>query len=164
MQRGVSEVSIWEISAKYSAPRARTRRVAVRMWLAGALFLATGVMPLGVFADEVAAGRTYYMQYCASCHGVEADGHGYVAPALAHPPTDLRHLGDGNDTSLLVDSLVRVIDGRKVVTAHGERQMPVWGQRFEDIKAEGAPREQAVRAHINVLVAYLLSIQVKARP
>ena len=98
----------------------------------------------------------------ASCHGSNADGHGFVARALAQPPRDLRQLGEGNDTSLLVDRLVRVIDGRKLVTAHGEREMPVWGERFGDIQGEGTPREKGVRERINAIVAYLMSIQIKA--
>lgn len=115
-------------------------------------------------SEEIAQGRTYFMRYCASCHGAEADGRGFVARALSYPPPDLRHLGEGNDTSLLADRLVEVIDGRKIVVAHGEREMPVWGERFDDIKAEGAAREKVVRERINAIVAYLLSIQVKALP
>jgi mono/diheme cytochrome c family protein len=117
------------------------------------------------FADEITEGRTSFNRYCASCHGTKADGNGFVARALVHPPSDLLHLGEGKDTSLLADLLVRVIDGRKLVTAHGERGMPVWGERFEDIKAaEGAPREKAVRDRINAIVAYIFSIQVKTQP
>ena len=133
--------------------------------LVGGILLGTSVLRMAAFADEVADGRTYFLRYCASCHGVAADGHGYVAPALAHPPGDLRRFGQGNDTSILADRLVRAIDGRKVVTAHGEREMPVWGERFEDIKRpEGAPRETAVHDRINAIVAYLLSIQLRAQP
>lgn len=133
--------------------------------LVGGILLGTSLLRMAAFAAEVADGRTYFLRYCASCHGVEADGHGYVAPALAHPPGDLRRLGEGNDTAILADRLVQGIDGRKVVTAHGEREMPVWGQRFEDIKRpEGAPREAAVHDRINAIVAYLLSIQVRAQP
>ncbi len=136
-----------------------------RWWLMGSLLLAlvaVGTPARSACADEVAEGRAQFKRYCASCHGVEADGHGFVAPALAHPPGDLRHLGEGNDTSLLADRLVRAIDGRTVVVAHGEREMPVWGEQFGDIQAaEGAPREAAVRARVNAIVAYLLSIQVK---
>ena len=122
--------------------------------LVGGILLGTGVLRMPAFADEVAEGHTYFLRYCAACHGVEADGHGYVAPALAHPSEDLRRLGEGNDTAILADRLVRAIDGRKVVTAHGEREMPVWGERFDDIKRpEGAPRETAVHDRINAIVA-----------
>jgi mono/diheme cytochrome c family protein len=146
-----------------SRRRLRPARTARRVQLVAGILLAGSVWGTVVGADELAAGRASYMRYCASCHGVDADGRGYVAPALAQPPTALKDLGAGNDTSLLVDRLVRSIDGRKVVTAHGTREMPVWGERFEDIKPEGAPRERAVQARINAIVAYILSIQGKAQ-
>lgn len=127
-----------------------------------------------VVADEIADGRAYFLRYCASCHGVEADGRGYVAPALAHPPGDLRHVGERDDVTLhgdvrqrhdvLAERIARFIDGRGIVTAHGTREMPVWGERFDDVHAEGAARERAVRERINAMVAYLLSIQAKAQP
>ena len=133
----------------------------VSTWLVGGVLM----LCTAAYADELVEGRANFMRYCASCHGIEADGHGYVAPALAHAPGDLRRLGEGNDTAILADRLVRSIDGRKVVTAHGAREMPVWGERFEDIKRpEGAPREQGVHDRINAIVAYLLSIQVRAQP
>ncbi len=138
----------------------------LRLWRASVLLAlgAVGAQAAYAFGDEIAEGRSYFLQYCASCHGRAADGRGYIARALVHPPADLRHLGEGNDTSLLADRLTQSIDGRKVVIAHGERTMPVWGERFADIKGEGGPREKAVRARINAIVAYLLSIQVKGQP
>jgi len=127
-----------------------------------------------VRADEIADGRTYFLRYCASCHGVEADGSGFVARALVHPPSDLRHLSERNAVTLqgdvrerhdvLAERIARFIDGREIVTAHGTREMPVWGERFDDVHAEGAAREKAVRERINAMVAYLLSVQAKAQP
>lgn len=148
-----------------SARGVRTHRFGVRTWYVGGILVVLSMLRAVVFADEIGEGRRQFLRYCASCHGTAADGRGFVAPALAHPPGDLRRLGDGVDTALLADRLVRVIDGRKVVTAHGEREMPVWGEQFADIKsAEGAPREEAVHDRINAIVAYLLSIQAKAQP
>lgn len=134
------------------------------IWLALLASVAVGTYVTATFADEIAEGRTSFRRFCAACHGTKADGNGFVAQALLHKPTDLIHLGEGNDTALLADLLVRAIDGRKLVTAHGERDMPVWGEQFEDIKAaEGIPRENAVRDRINAIVAYILSIQVKTQ-
>ena len=148
-----------------STPRSRNRRFGVRIWCVGGVLVAISMLHATAFADEIDEGRRQFLRYCASCHGAAADGRGFVSPALAHPPGDLRRLGDGADTALLADRLSRAIDGRKVVTAHGEREMPVWGERFADItSAEGTPRERDVHARINAILAYLLSIQVKARP
>jgi len=70
--------------------------------LAGVLLLAT-VAPTSAFADDIADGRTFFLRYCASCHGVEAEGHGFVVRALAHPPSDLRHLLARNGVTLQGD-------------------------------------------------------------
>lgn len=132
-----------------------------RPWIVGVLFALAAVSVRGTcaFAAEVMEGRTYFMRYCASCHGIEADGHGFVARALARQPGDLRHLG----TPLVADRVARFIDGRESVTAHGERDMPVWGERFDDIEAEGIAREKVGHQRIAAIVAYLISIQTPAQ-
>jgi mono/diheme cytochrome c family protein len=115
-------------------------------------------------ADQIDEGRTYFMRYCASCHGVEANGKGFVARALTRRPPDLRHLGRHLRDRLLGERIARYIDGREVVPAHGEREMPVWGERFEDPSAKGAAREGQVSERINAIVAYVLAIQEPAPP
>jgi hypothetical protein len=50
-----------------------------------------------------------------------------------------------------------MIDGRQVVKAHGESQMPVWGDAFA--KSSANADERAIKAKIDVLVEYLASIQ-----
>jgi len=157
-----------------SARRVRRHYLGVWTWFAGVLLLATNVLQISAFAADIADGRTSFLRYCASCHGAEADGHGYVAPALTHPPSDLRHLAERNDVTLqgdvrerhdvLAERLARFIDGREIVTAHGTREMPVWGERFDADQAEGAAREKAVRERVNALAVYLLSIQMKPQP
>ena len=133
----------------------------LRPWIASVLLVlvAAGAAGTRASADQAMEGRTYFMRYCASCHGIEADGHGFVARALAHPPSDLRHLGDRYGTPLPADRLARFIDGRDAVTAHGAREMPVWGERFDDIKADGVTREKVVHERIAAIVAYLILIQ-----
>ena len=56
-------------------------------------------------------------------------------------------------------SVVRFIDGRAEVKAHGPRDMPVCCARFY----AKTHNERAVRARIAKLVAYLQSIQTGAR-
>ena len=133
---------------------------AIRFWMVTMLILINA--GTSVLADQADEGRAYFMRYCASCHGVEADGKGYVARALTRRPPDLRHLGRHTRDPLLGERIARYIDGREVVPAHGEREMPVWGERFEDLSAKGTEREGQVRERINAIVAYLLSIQEQA--
>jgi mono/diheme cytochrome c family protein len=131
-----------------------------RKWnaaLAGLLLIcATAASAPG---DDVAQGRQIYLEYCASCHGLTGEGDGPVAPALTTPPANLRRLSERFGNPLPEDQVARFIDGRAEVKAHGPREMPVWGARFF---AE-TRNENAVRARIARLVAYLQSIQTGAR-
>jgi len=131
----------------------------VRLWILTLLMLLHPCT--AAWADQADEGRVSFMRYCASCHGTDADGKGFVARSLARRPPDLRHLQRRTPDPLLGERIARYIDGREVVAAHGEREMPVWGERFEDPSAKGTEREGQIRERINALVAYLLSIQEK---
>jgi mono/diheme cytochrome c family protein len=71
------------------------------------------------------AGEVLYRRYCAACHGVDGRGNGPVASALSPRPTDLTSL-DSSESDLM-----REIDGRRTIRAHGPAAMPVWGEIFE---------------------------------
>ena len=111
-------------------------------------------------ADDVTDGKAIYMQYCASCHGVKGDGNGPLSQALTTPPTNLRLLAQKYGNPLPEDQIAKFIDGRSDVKAHGPRDMPVWGQRF-NAQSNGNEAETAER--IAKLVAYLQSIQTGIR-
>ena len=128
----------------------------IGLWIVITLVLAS--VCTSASADQVDEGRTYFMRYCASCHGVEADGKGFVARALTQRPPDLKHLGTHMRDPLLGERIARYIDGREVVPAHGDREMPVWGEQFQDA-AKGTERDEQASERINAIVAYLLAIQ-----
>jgi mono/diheme cytochrome c family protein len=125
--------------------------------------LAGLLMMLGSVASAadsaVAQGRRLYLEYCASCHGLTGEGDGPVARALSTPPANLRRLSERFGNPLPEDQVVRFIDGRTTVKAHGPRDMPVWGQRFYT----ETRNESVVQARLAALVAYLQSIQTGAR-
>jgi hypothetical protein len=52
-----------------------------------------------------------------------------------------------------------IIDGRKAVSSHGPRDMPVWGSEFARARKKGEGREGAARSRVHAMVAYLESIQ-----
>ncbi|HEY6395711.1 MAG TPA: cytochrome c [Candidatus Binataceae bacterium] len=106
---------------------------------------------------DVDQGRRYYLQYCASCHGSNGDGQGPVAKVLSTKPTDLRLLGERYGIPLPTDRLAKLIDGREVVAAHGSREMPVWGEKFEEVPEKG--REAKINERIRKILAYLETIQ-----
>lgn len=115
-------------------------------------------------ADDVAQGRGYYLRYCASCHGENADGRGPAAPSLKEQPPDLRRLSERYGTPLPATRLARFIDGRAMVSAHGSRTMPVWGRRFQEIWSAQHSNQANMENRIAQIVQYLDSIQLAGHP
>lgn len=118
--------------------------------------LAFGCRPT---VEESPPGVALYARYCASCHGTAARGDGPVAAALRSPPPDLTTLArqpHGFDDA----GLIAVIDGRRLVAAHGPREMPVWGDQLRE-RGKSPDPEAAVRRKIDAIVAYLATLQTK---
>ena len=112
---------------------------------------------------KVSQGRTYYLRYCASCHGENGDGQGPMASSLKQQPADLRLLSEKYGTPLSVERVSAFIDGRDAVAAHGPREMPVWGERFYDIWNAKSSRG-GMQGRIKQIVLYLRTIQLKHPP
>lgn len=109
-------------------------------------------------SEPVAMGELQYTIYCASCHGEDGKGDGPVAEALVARPTNLTLLKSINEGVFPADRLVAYIDGREDVAAHGTRQMPVWGNIWDEVDGKKVPEEE-VQLRINELVEYIRSIQ-----
>ncbi|WP_299754134.1 c-type cytochrome [uncultured Boseongicola sp.] len=101
---------------------------------------------------------------CASCHGEDGKGAGFLTRVFRGvDPGDLTQLAANNDGQFPSDKVFQVIDGRAEVAAHGDRKMPVWGDRYwERSMTEYGPDElnrQRARSRVLELVYYLQSIQ-----
>jgi mono/diheme cytochrome c family protein len=131
---------------------------AIHLAAAALLGSAAAVLAAGTSAD-VTGGRVLYTRYCASCHGMSADGRGPVAGVLRQPPSDLRHLGQRFGTPVVPDRVARFVDGRQEVIAHGPREMPIWGERFAAPEPEGGGGAPRIDRRIRSIVAYLETIQ-----
>lgn len=110
----------------------------------------------------MAASETEFMNSCAVCHGASGRGDGNLVNFLNVKPTDLTKLSANNDGKFPFLEVFQVVDGRTMVSGHGERDMPVWGRRYQDDVGETfGPYggETAVRARILELVYYIQSIQ-----
>jgi mono/diheme cytochrome c family protein len=105
------------------------------------------------------AGKGYYQEYCASCHGVDGRGDGPMATQLQSAPPDLTRIAKDRGGVLPMDELAASIDGRRSVAAHGSREMPAWGQTFAADYAGDAQQREIVRGKILMLLVYLESIQ-----
>ncbi len=77
----------------------------------------TAPMRLGgrtIPAETLNAGRTGYMRYCRTCHGVDGDGQGPTGRALRPPPRDFR-LGVFKFAAVPAGSLPRDEDLARIV-------------------------------------------------
>ncbi|NND92426.1 MAG: cytochrome C [Granulosicoccus sp.] len=105
-----------------------------------------------------------FVNSCSSCHGRDAKGAGFLTRVFKGVnPGDLTQLSRENNGKFPFDRVYEVIDGRADVAAHGERAMPVWGDRYMNQSMnEYGPDETnvfRVRNRILELVHYLQSIQ-----
>jgi hypothetical protein len=78
------------------------------------------------------------------------------AAALSPPPTDL------TKSDLSLPELMKVIDGRRTVRAHGTAAMPVWGEVFEQTADPGREHRQALR-EVQAVAEYVQALQARAR-
>ena len=104
-----------------------TRLPAATGLLCAAVFLsliATTPARAGRSEAEGDVGRSHYVRYCASCHGMDALGRGPVAGELKKPPTDLTRIAARHKGRFRDAEIAAYIDGRADVPAHGTREMP----------------------------------------
>ena len=115
----------------------------VRAWSVGSVVLA-GLLLCCVPAHAAnttpaEAGKMYYRQYCASCHGAGGKGDGPMAPALKAKTPDLTQLAK----------------------THGGKEMPAWGETFQSDVDGDAMQQAAIRGRLMLLTDYIRSIQEK---
>jgi mono/diheme cytochrome c family protein len=116
-------------------------------------------IPLILWAAEGEQGRTDYLRYCGSCHGVEGKGDGTVSRSLKLKPADLTQLQKKNKGVFPLEKVMATIDGKTRIEAHGESKMPVWGEIFE--KEAGAQKDPsaASAAKVKIIAEYVSTIQ-----
>ena len=104
------------------------------------------------------SGSSDYQVYCSSCHGAEARGDGTIAKSLKKRPADLTQLSKRNNGVFPEEKVFKTIDGRKG-GAHGDTDMPVWGEVFAKASESASPENTALR--IDTLVKYIETLQAK---
>lgn len=131
--------------------------------------LVTVVLLLGTTAASYATeldpllsytGPQLYQRFCASCHGRQAYGDGPVAETIKVMVPDLTRIARRQQNGEFPEQRIReIVDGRAVLSAHGLRDMPVWGYELEAQAPPDQPGRQAAQGLIDKLVGYLRSIQ-----
>lgn len=115
----------------------------------------TGREPL---PPNVASGKRTYVQYCASCHGLDARGEGPAAVVLKTAPADLTTLAQRHGGKFPYDYVFDVLRFGTRFASHGSSDMPIWGPIFGSMENYN---EVAVRKRIKDLSDYLASLQQK---
>jgi len=135
----------------------------------------TAIFAAAAQAEDVDVGKAEFQSSCASCHGTEGKGKGSVSEQLKVPPPDLTILAKNNNGVFPTNAVYETIYGSKTIPAHGTREMPIWGERFNPIVnlphyvdpyywQKAGPQqspEVVVRTRILALIDYLNRIQQK---
>jgi mono/diheme cytochrome c family protein len=134
-----------------------SRRVAILV-----TFLVFAVAPLSAQAargSDEDLGARLYLNHCAACHGQDGEGGGPVAATMHIAVPNLRSLTMRNNGVFPGEAVTSYIDGREARAAHGERQMPIWGDVFRG--AEQATAKRTVLRRIDALVNFISMLQYR---
>lgn len=134
-----------------------------------AIFFSTTILGIGtvVHAQGMSLGEFEYQNSCVACHGVSGTGDGPVTDFLSGAVVaDLTVLQKNNGSVFPVTAVYEMIEGSQAASAHGTRDMPIWGNRFRD-RTDDDPdfpivaKEVYVGTRILALIEYLAGIQVQ---
>ena len=120
------------------------------------LLMAAAISAAPVCAQEtsaVAAGAERFAVECSLCHGRDARGEGPFATLLKTAPPDLRRIALRNGGTFPADEVAATIDGRSMPIAHGTRDMPLFGRRYEN--EVPYDYDSIVNRYIEELVSYM---------
>jgi mono/diheme cytochrome c family protein len=126
------------------------------------------ICSVGAMAQEIkkvpiqptssASGKEMFNSYCAVCHGSDGKGGGPAASALKVPPANLALLSKNNGGKFPSNHVASVLGGEADLSAHGNKEMPVWGPLFRKL-SQG--NEAEVQQRIANLTKYVESLQAK---
>jgi len=102
------------------------------------------------------SGRDIYMDRCSACHGDDGKGNGPAVGALRVAPADLTLLARKNAGAFPAEHVRKMLSEWVDITAHGSREMPIWGDSFNP---KSAADQQIANNQFKNLIDYLESIQ-----
>lgn len=137
-----------------------------------AVALLMGVNGIALAAEKKVKmdyGKREYQNSCALCHGPDGKGNSAILDLLKKAPPDLTALSKSNNGVFPFERVYAMIDGREMVKGHGDRDMPVWGDRFSTDTVRAAEyyidvpydMEMYARSRILALIDYLHRVQTK---
>jgi mono/diheme cytochrome c family protein len=105
--------------------------------------------------------KAMYLRYCSACHGESGKGDGVVSHLMNPKPTDLTQLAKKAGGTFPFVQTMRSIDGRESIRAHGDPDMPVWGDIFYSELPDSLDHQASVRGRVMLITEYVESIQAK---
>jgi mono/diheme cytochrome c family protein len=145
-----------------------TRSLFFRMALAVAMtaVLTGGGTVRPVAAEEksngrVAEGDELYRKYCGACHGLAGEGDGVVSGLMQPPPTDLTVIARKNGGEFPFKHVMDQTDGTIAIRAHGDPDMPVWGEVLAEPTHQDGMRRADVQGRVFLIIKHIESIQKK---
>lgn len=116
---------------------------------------------VSAWAQELDPGKAEYLSSCAACHGADGRGKGPLSVELKTAPADLTVLAKKNNGVFPFNAVSEVIDGRKSISAHGTREMPIWGFRY--MPSANYPEALSPSAGDKYLNLFTAEIEVRTR-
>jgi len=138
-------------------------RVAIALVATATLGLLPGGKP-ALAADpdpRLEEGAASYRKYCSACHGLGGEGDGIVSGLMRPQPTDLTIAARGNGGEYPFKKVMDQTDGTKAIRAHGDPDMPVWGEILREPTHQDGVRRADVQGRTLLIVKYLESVQKK---
>lgn len=131
------------------------------------LWAVTAMMSgVGAQAQDASFGAEIYKQHCVVCHGEAGAGDGMVGALLSQPPADLKLLSRNNNGVFPTAQVIEAIYGRRSIQAHGQTEMPIWGdffmtQALESRAIDPADAAMITQGRVLSVVSFLESLQVE---
>jgi mono/diheme cytochrome c family protein len=104
-----------------------------------------------------ATGKELFTNYCAMCHGSDGTGEGAAAKSLTVAPADLTLLSRKHGGKFPSSQVINVLRGEDGLSAHRDKEMPVWAPAFEADKGKTEGPNQRTRQ----LLKFIESLQKK---
>jgi mono/diheme cytochrome c family protein len=125
----------------------------------GLLALALLLPPVVRAAEEANPGKALYLRYCGACHGETGKGDGFVSNMMEPRPVDLTQLAKKAGGEFPFLETMKIIDGRETKRAHGDPDMPVWGEVFRPAAGTAGDQHAELAGKLLMITEYLRSIQ-----
>jgi mono/diheme cytochrome c family protein len=123
------------------------------------LLVGTSAWSAPTAAETDKPGKAMYLKYCSACHGSGGKGDGVVSGLMRPKPTDLTRISSKADFPSM--RIAQAIDGTTTVRAHGDPDMPVWGELFRSEPGAALEKQPEARGKVMLITDYLRSIQEK---